>query len=184
MIKDADTNSRTKVQQIGTRKIFKRSNKDRPVELTSKVPMSMYLRVKETRRDPRFEDSCGVFDPERFKKKYSFLEEMKQKEERIVMRKMKREKDPEKKTELKKVVQGLKEKQIAEEDKERKRIIAGQLREEAIEQTGKPFVNRSRIKKFALVDKFQQLKKTGKLDKYIERKRKKLVAKARKKYDI
>ena len=101
-----------------------------------------------------------------------------------MVRKMKREKDPAKKTELKKVVQAVKGQRVTEDEKERKRQIAERLRSEAMKTTGKPFVNKSHLKKFALVDKFQQLKKTGKLDKYIERKRKKLVTSARKKYDI
>lgn len=189
VIKDAELSLRTNVEEIGDRKVFKRYNKNRPVEMSSKVPVSMHRKVKdrkvkETRRDPRFEEACGAFDPERFKKRYGFLEEMREKEKRIVVRKMKREKDPEKKKELEKVAQGIKGRQVTEEEKERKRQIAERLKEEAIKSTGKPFLNKSYVKKFALVDKFDQLKRTGKLDKYIEKKRKKLLNAARRKYDV
>lgn len=184
VIKDAETSSRCNVRQVGSRKIFKRPNKDRPVEITSKVPISMHRKTKITRRDPRFEQSCGPFDAERFKKRYSFLYELEEKEQKIITRKMNREKDPQKRMELKKVVQSLKGKKVTEQERERKIRIAERLRQEAVKKTGKPFVNKSYLKKFALVDKFQQLKKAGKLDKYIERKRKKLVVNARKKYDI
>lgn len=196
VIKDAELSLRTNVEEIGGRKVFRRYNKNRPVEMSSKVPRMSKVpkmskvpaltvrKVEEKRRDPRFEEACGAFDPERFKKRYSFLEEMREKEKRIVVRRMKREKDPEKKKRLEKVVQGMKGQQVTEEEKERKRQIAERLREEAIKSSGRPFLNKSYVKKFSLVDKFQQLKRTGKLDKYIEKKRKKLLNTARKKYDV
>lgn len=184
VIKDQELSLRTNVEEIGDRKVFKRFNKNRPVEMSSKVPISMYRKVKEKRRDPRFEESCGAFDPERFKKRYGFLQEMREKEKRIIVRRMKREKDPEKKRELERIAQGMKGRQVTEEEEERRRHIAERLKQEAIKSTGKPFVNKSYVKKFALLDKFDRLKKTGKLDKYIEKKRKKLLSTARKKYDV
>lgn len=180
VIKDAELSLRSNVEEIGERRVFKRYNKNRPVEMSSKVAVHMRRKRKEKRRDPRFEEECGVYDGERFKRQYGFLEGMREKEKRILVRRVKRERDPEKRRELEKIAQGIKGQQVTEEEKDRIRRV----KQHAIKVTGTPFLNRSFLKKFSLADKFQHLKKTGKLDKYIERKRKKLLTSARKKYDV
>lgn len=59
------------------KKVGGRANKNRPVEMSSKKPVSRFREViqvpKKVVRDPRFETLCGKFDGEGFKKRYSFL---------------------------------------------------------------------------------------------------------------
>ncbi|KAK9276079.1 hypothetical protein L1049_005610 [Liquidambar formosana] len=56
-----------------------RANKNRPMEVTSKKPVSKFREViqapKKVIRDPRFESLCGTLDVEGFRKRYNFLYE-------------------------------------------------------------------------------------------------------------
>ncbi|XP_059645635.1 rRNA biogenesis protein rrp36 isoform X2 [Cornus florida] len=77
-----------------------RANKNRPMEVSSKKPMSRFREViqapKKVVRDPRFESLCGELDVEGFKKRYNFLYENNLPAEREELRKlMKKSNDPE-----------------------------------------------------------------------------------------
>ncbi|KOM47881.1 hypothetical protein LR48_Vigan07g158500 [Vigna angularis] len=67
------------IQKPKEDKKLKRANKNRPMEASSKKPVSAFREViqapKKVVRDPRFESLCGTLDPEGFKKRYNFLYE-------------------------------------------------------------------------------------------------------------
>jgi ribosomal RNA-processing protein 36 len=67
---------------------FKRANKNRPREMTSKkhlMPKDNFIPVKKHfALDPRFEPMCGTFDKKAFKSNYKFLNDLRKKEKKSV----------------------------------------------------------------------------------------------------
>mmetsp|Transcript_436 Transcript_436/g.796 ORF Transcript_436/g.796 Transcript_436/m.796 type:complete len:186 (+) Transcript_436:2107-2664(+) len=134
--------------------------------------------------DPRFEEACGVLNPEGFRKSYGFLEELREAELGRARLAVKRERNQARKEELALELQ-------REEDREaerKRRVAVGDMkravkREEREKVRGgkKPyFRKRSEWKELELRAKYEQLKTTGGVTKYLERRRKKVAAKDRK----
>lgn len=112
-------------------------------------------------RDPRFDPRCaGSDNPRHFIRNYSFLDEVRQKELEELRRALQREKDPEKKDKIKMTITRYRNKMIDRQQKE---------------QFNSKKKRGSKQKKEELIKKFKDLKESGKLTKYIERKRKKLL---------
>ncbi|KAG1708468.1 Ribosomal RNA processing protein 36 [Nymphon striatum] len=160
---------------------FQRLNKNRPREITSKVKVSNRKDIinvkKNIQRDPRFDDISGEFNPSIFEKTYSFIDDIKVSEEKVLRKKFNSEKNDEKKEEIKKLINRM-ENQRREKDKVKKqKETIGKIKREEVKQVKegkKPFYMKKGVQKqVTLVEKFRELKKTGKLKKYIEKKRKK-----------
>lgn len=142
-------------------KVGSRANKNRPMEMSSKKPVSRYREViqapKKVVRDPRFESLCGKLDAEGFKKRYSFLYENELpggKEDKQLKRAASRRTD----------------KEILAEHKKKER--------EAAKHGKKPYyLKKSEIRKQKLIDKYKELKASGKLESFIEKKRKRNASK-------
>ncbi|CAO2819972.1 unnamed protein product [Amaranthus hypochondriacus] len=173
-------------QKLKSETRSKRANKNRPMEVSSKKPVSRFREViqvpKKVIRDPRFESLCGEFDEERFKKKYNFIYE---------------ENLPAEKEELKKLLGSSKDPEVIQELKDRISWIDKQMRSnssklretqilsehkrrmrEAVKQGKRPFyLKKSDIRKQLHVEKYDKLKASGKLDSFIEKKRKRNAAK-------
>jgi ribosomal RNA-processing protein 36 len=66
---------------------FKRLNKNRPQEVTSKKPVSSYRQVFQTQKreliDPRFNSAFGEYKPENFRKSYGFIKDMRENEKKV-----------------------------------------------------------------------------------------------------
>lgn len=60
---------------------FQRSNKNQPIEMTSKKPVGRFRQVVDVRNkrphDPRFDPLCGKLNQDLFAKSYSFLDSYK-----------------------------------------------------------------------------------------------------------
>ena len=163
-------------------KVMKRANKNRPREVTSKWrEKPQFSTPKIVRRDPRFDDKSGDFNEKTFREDYKFLDEIREKEVSLVGRAFKTEKDPAKKEKLKKLKQKLENQDLSWKKKREEQRLEKKVREVVKETTGQTFVNKSHVRDFKLVEQFKQLKKSGKLSKYIEKKRKKNVDKDRRK---
>lgn len=71
----------------GKSKLFKRLNKNRPQELSSKRPVSTYRQVfqatKKESIDPRFNSAFGEYKPEFFRKSYSFINDIRTNEKKV-----------------------------------------------------------------------------------------------------
>ena len=133
--------------------------------------------------DPRFQDECGEIDHIQFVKNYSFLQENRQSEIEQIKKKLSKSSNPEETQNLKRKKQSLEDqykifsaKQKDVEDRfqwhaeERKRIMEGK----------KPFwLNKSSMKQRDEQRKFKELKESGKLNKYLVKRRKKLAHKDR-----
>ncbi|KAL5283746.1 RRP36 family protein [Megaselia abdita] len=169
---------------------LKRLNKNRPREMSSKscVPFLGHTERKQVEKticDPRFEGEAGEYDAKKFKEDYSFLNEIRETEAKDLKAKLRETVDPEEKKTIKLLIQRL-ENKIREEKKWRLKEDAKKEEAKAVREareSGKTHIYMSKKEKKTkeLVKKFEDLKKSGGLDKHLEKKRKKHTAKDRKK---
>lgn len=104
-------------------KEFKRENKNRPREMSFKKPISVRKKNKQEstgRRDPRFDEKCGEFSRSEFKKRYSFVEDMRVSELKKLKESLKRTDDPEERSKIKMLIQRM-ENQVKEASKRKSR---------------------------------------------------------------
>lgn len=180
---------------IPEERTFKRENKNRPREMTSKKPVPLIPQRKKQKkvlaavhRDPRFDPKCGDFDRDEFKERFNFVSEMKAQEATQLKEDLKAVKNPEERAQMKLLAQRLENQ--AREDQQRKEAkqkkLAAQKEAEANRAVGKTVVyeNQKKRKIQDLVQRFRELKETGKLQKHIEKRRKKNTAKDRKKLKV
>lgn len=90
---------------------FKRANKNRPREMSSKRPFAGVIEAHSTRkcipRDPRFDPLCGTFNEEIFKKSYKFVNKIKLDEREALKNELKDTDDPKKQKKIKYLLQRL-----------------------------------------------------------------------------
>ncbi|KAL6986179.1 hypothetical protein U1Q18_019547 [Sarracenia purpurea var. burkii] len=173
-------------QKSNSEKKGSRANKNRPMEVSAKKPVSRFREIiqvpKRVVRDPRFESLCGNLDVEGFKKRYNFLYEKELPAEREELKKVtKKSNDPAVIDELKNrmfwIDKQIKSMSTKHSDKD---ILAEHKKKEreAAKQGKKPFyLKKSEIRKQRLVEKYEELKASGKLESYIEKRRRKNAAK-------
>lgn len=169
---------------------FKRDNKNRPREMSSKYPVGVLRDVvtvtKKEIRDPRFESACGTFDEDIFKSSYAFLNEIRRKEKKMLKQKLKKEEDTETKKKLQFVVQRLENQEREEKirkKKEEKKIEEHKKNIDMIKAGLKPrYQTKAERKLLNLVEQYEELKESGKLQKHIKKKRKKEAQVDKKKF--
>ncbi|XP_056265501.1 ribosomal RNA processing protein 36 homolog [Pseudoliparis swirei] len=168
----------------------KRLNKNRPMEISAKRRAPFLRQVvsvkKPTSRDPRFDDLSGEYKPEIFEKTYNFINVIKQKEREIVLKKLKKMKmnTPHKedlKFLLKKMDNQERARKSREEQRERELQFKRERRERANQGARPFFLKSSDKKKLELADKYEELKKSGKLETFLSKKRKRNAGKDRRK---
>jgi ribosomal RNA-processing protein 36 len=93
------------------KKSFKRLNKNRPQEITSKRPVKLYREVfhaeKVERIDPRFSNAFGEYKPDYFSKNYEFINDMRENEIKVLEEQMKQEPDSQERNKIKLATQRL-----------------------------------------------------------------------------
>ena len=156
----------------GSRTVYKRENKNRPREVSAKRREVRNQTRAGIRRDPRFEETCGQFDEDQFQKDYEFLNEIREKERKTLAKAAKKEKDPEKRDTLTKLKQRIDNQDVSLRQRQAEKRLIEDLKNQNKEETGNSYVKRSDLKAAILIQKYQQLKKSGKLNKYLEKKRK------------
>ncbi|KAH0663111.1 hypothetical protein KY284_028042 [Solanum tuberosum] len=163
-----------------------RANKNRPMEMSSKKPVSRFREIiqvpKRATRDPRFESLNGQVDEEGFKKRYNFLyEDNLPAEKEDLKKQMRKSNDPEERNELKSRVSWIdKQLKSAGVKHTEREILAEHMKKEreAAKQGKQPYyLKKSEIQKLKLIEKYKSLKAAGKLESYIEKKRRKNAAK-------
>ncbi|XP_068444805.1 ribosomal RNA processing protein 36 homolog [Clinocottus analis] len=168
----------------------KRLNKNRPMEISSKRRAPFLRQVvsvkKPTLRDPRFDDLSGEYKPEIFEQTYKFINDIKQREREIVHKKLKKmKKNSEKKEKLQFLLKRMDNQERArksrEQQRERELQLKRQQRERANEGARPFFLKNSEKKKLELAEKYQELKKSGKLENFLSKKRKRNAGKDRRK---
>ncbi|KAL6499683.1 hypothetical protein OROGR_027593 [Orobanche gracilis] len=186
-----------------TEKKGSRANKNRPMEMSSKKPVSRFREViqvpkkagyelhslrqvmflaSDVIRDPRFESLCGNLDVDRFKKKYNFIYENALPAEKEELKKqMKKANDPDAINELKDRIARIdKELKSAVTKRTEKDIMVEHKKKEreAAKKGKQPYyLKKSELKKQKLIEKYKELKESGKLESFIEKKRRKNAAK-------
>eukprot|EP00455_Lapot_gusevi_P005975 TRINITY_DN12557_c0_g1_i1.p1 TRINITY_DN12557_c0_g1~~TRINITY_DN12557_c0_g1_i1.p1 ORF type:complete len:262 (-),score=68.07 TRINITY_DN12557_c0_g1_i1:18-737(-) len=162
----------------------KKKNKNRPEERSTKkrVPYGVKLTVpKKKSRDPRFDAACGDLKEAHFRQNYAFIDEMKNNELNQLSKKLKKLKDPIRKKELEAemIKQQQELKKVQRADQMRKRMEEWKKAErEKVKQGKQPyFLKKSVAKQLAIVDQYEELKKQGKLESYMAKRRKKNAAK-------
>lgn len=162
--------------QSGYRK--KRKNKNRPEEISSKVPPKQNFSKIRKHIDPRFDSAFGEFNEKAFKTQYGFLEKIKKREKFQLKHQLKQETDPEeikkieylltriKNQEREKKKRDVKEKKI-EEDKQQfaQAVFAGE---------NPKFPSKKEQLAEEVLQNFDHLNSKGKLNKYLLKKHKKM----------
>jgi ribosomal RNA-processing protein 36 len=164
----------------------KRANKNRPMEVTSKKPVGRLREViqapKKDIRDPRFESLCGNFEEARFKKAYSFLYDEELPSERQRLQKVVKKGNAGEEVEEAEHKLAWIDRQLREEEQRRKQaeqVTQFRAKEKDAVKQGKKhyYPKKSEKRKEELVRKYQELKATGKLEKFLEKRRRKNAAK-------
>jgi ribosomal RNA-processing protein 36 len=140
--------------------------------------------VKREYRDPRFESLSGPLDETKLQKAYSFLDEYREDEMKELKSAIKKTKDESERERLKRALLSMESRKKAQERKRKEAEILDKHRKEEkelVKQGKKPFyLKKTEQRKRLLVDRFSELK--GKqLDRVLERRRKKVEGKEKKK---
>ncbi|KAK6641294.1 hypothetical protein RUM44_013003 [Polyplax serrata] len=164
---------------------FKRENKNRPREVSSKIKPSFNAKVKEKEiADPRFNRLCGTFNKNHFRNTYDFLTDIRKNELKQLKQMLETETNPKEVEKLKYLIQRMdnQEREEAKLNKKKEREAEEKMEHiKALESGKKPhFKTKYEKKVIDLVDKYASLKKTGKLEKYIDKKQKKEALKDKK----
>ncbi|CAB3361801.1 Hypothetical predicted protein [Cloeon dipterum] len=187
--------SGSRSRNIDPNRSFKRANKNRPREMSSKIKVAPIFdstelpkKPKFQPRDPRFDSLCGQFDEKVFKKAYGFVNHIKENEKLQLKEELKHETNQKRKEEIKYLIQRLENQerelkiQKAKEEKEKQEK---KERLEMAKRGEKPvYLSKSERKTKELVERFEELKKSGKISKHIEKQRKKRVHQDRKKFKM
>ncbi|KAH9509198.1 hypothetical protein Btru_049338 [Bulinus truncatus] len=166
---------------------FKRKNKNRPTELSARRPVSKSQLVSKQKltRDPRFDDLSGEYQEQIFKQTYGFLTDIKAKEKMKLKQLIKKTKDGQKKAELKELLSRLQQKEMAEQKKAKMEKLEKELKKKELEKVKegkKPFFLKKSAKKAFMDAEFKkELEESGKMQKYLYRKSKKLSAQEKRK---
>lgn len=174
------------------KKVFKRANKNRPMEISSKKPVPKFRKAapvkKKVTRDPRFDDLSGDYREELFSRSYGFLDDIKHREREKVEKSVKKEKNPEKKKELQFLLNRMKQQELSDNKKEQQKRIERdwKKKEQTRVKEGKnPFyLKKAERRKLELAEKYKELQKSGKVDAYLGKKRKKTAQKEKKKLPV
>lgn len=179
-----------------TKSDFKRLNKNRPREMSSKRPVPLIggeerqLGKNETLiRDPRFDEKCGDYNSKVFKENYSFINDIRQNEIDELKEKLNSATiNDDEKSKIKFLIQRLENQN--REEKARK-LKEESMREEIVEinkakREGKQphYTTKKERRTKELVQQYEELKKSGRLGKHLEKRRKKNTAKDRKKFSF
>ncbi|KAL7867428.1 hypothetical protein AOLI_G00152420 [Acnodon oligacanthus] len=167
----------------------KRLNKHRPDEISAKRSVPFLRKVVAVRktvlRDPRFDDLSGDFRPEVFKQTYKFIDDIRQREAQMVMKKLRKVKSDAKREKLKLLLKRMENQERAQKKQEQQREKDLQFKRKQRELVGqghRPFyLKKSDKKKLELGEKYKELKKSGKLENFLSKKRKRNAVKDRRK---
>ncbi|KAH7302668.1 hypothetical protein KP509_23G082000 [Ceratopteris richardii] len=170
----------------GKKAVSKRANKNRPVEISSKKPVSRFREViqapKKIVRDPRFENLCGSYEESKFKASYKFLyDEQLPAERKRLQILLQKEKSDAAIAELKKHISWI-DKQLRDEQLRRKHsqklTELKRMEKEAVKKGKRPFyIKKSEIRKQELAEKFKELKGSGKLEAFLAKRHRRNAAK-------
>ncbi|KAF7073747.1 hypothetical protein CFC21_078691 [Triticum aestivum] len=164
----------------------RRESRKRPMEISTNVRPPRLREViqvpKKVVRDPRFEPVYGTVDKEGFRKRYNFLFDHDLPAEKEKLQKsIKKLKDPNAIEEAKNQITWI-DKQLRSNPQKNveSEILRGHIKKEreAAKAGKRPYyLKKSEIRERKLMDKYNELKEAGKLDSFMEKRRKKNASK-------
>ncbi|XP_014289182.1 ribosomal RNA processing protein 36 homolog [Halyomorpha halys] len=164
----------------------KRKNKNRPEEVSSKVPPKTNFNKVRKPIDPRFDSAFGEFNEKAFKTQYGFLEKIKRREKFQLKKQLKHETDPE---EVEKIQYLLTRMKNQQREKKKRDIKEKRIEEEkqkfaeAVFAGERPnFPSKKEQLAEEVLQNFEHLNSKGKLSKYLSKKHKKM-SKDKKEFD-
>ncbi|XP_036763158.2 kelch domain-containing protein 3 isoform X5 [Manis pentadactyla] len=163
------------------------ADKHRPLEMSAKVRVPFLRQVvpisKKVARDPRFDDLSGEYNPEVFDKTYQFLNDIRAKEKKLVKKQLKKHHSREKHEKLQQLLQRMEQQELAQQEQKRQQELRLALKRERraqAQQGRRPyFLKKSEQRQLALAEKFKELKRSKKLDSFLNRKRRRNAGKDR-----
>ncbi|EDW81582.1 uncharacterized protein Dwil_GK12146 [Drosophila willistoni] len=186
---------KARAKQVKGKTELKRLNKNRPREISSRrqVPfLGAELRVERKKtnelRDPRFDEKSGNFSIDTFKKNYKFVSKIRTKEVGQLKKQLDDVADDEEKQKIKHSMQRLINKNVEDKKWHLKQHILKKEKQEiqkAHNEGREPhYLTKQERRAKELVAQYEHLKSTGKLNKHLEKRRKKNAAKDRKRIGI
>ncbi|CAF3453943.1 unnamed protein product [Rotaria socialis] len=161
-----------------------------PVEMSSKRRPSkrdqipVHLRGRPKLIDPRFNEQCGEYDAKEFRESYHFITDLRRKELNELRKQLKACEDPTEKMKLKTVISRLKSQVKNVDDLDRVEKISKDIEEksEQLANGGEstPYITKEVRKVMKLATTYTDLKNTGRIDAYLNKKRKRLASKTKK----
>lgn len=166
----------------------KRVSKHHPREISSKRRVAALREApsaaKRSTRDPRFDDLSGEFDETMFSSSYGFIGDIRSEEKTKLQTELKKCKDPARRDLIVKLINKINTSDKANKLKADKRQLLVADRRQALENVkrGKNpyFAKKSDLRTAELKGKFERLKKEGKVDKYLAKRRKRNLQKDKK----
>lgn len=153
---------------------IKRDNKNRPQELSSKAPIKSNFPKVNTRIDPRFDSLCGTYDEKTFESNYSFLNDVKKKEKKKLIKLLKTTKDKKTKKDVAFLLERIKNQERAKEQNQLKKKRINEEKERyakaVLEGKNVSFPRKEENTVVDLIGDFDELKKKGRLLKYMKKK--------------
>lgn len=151
-----------------------------PLEMSAKKPVPFLRQVisvrKKVRRDPRFDDLSGEYKPEIFMKTYSFLDSIKKQEKEMIQKQLKKCRNVEQKEKLQQLLNRMTQQEQAQQKQQklRERELSWKRQQRELAKQGKKpfFLKKSEMKKLELAEKYAELKRSGKLESFLNKKRK------------
>ncbi|XP_061627062.1 ribosomal RNA processing protein 36 homolog isoform X2 [Phyllopteryx taeniolatus] len=167
----------------------KRLNKNRPAEVSAKKPAPFLRQVvavkKATLRDPRFDDLSGEYKADIFDKTYKFIHNIRERETQELQKQLKKTKNSDRKEKLSFLLKKMANQERARQSQEQQRARELQYKQEQRERANRGarpfFLKKCEQKKLRLAARFSDLKKSGKLDAFLSKKRKRNAGKDRRK---
>ena len=156
--------------------------------MSSKKKVSLIRRGESSSqpvtRDPRFDGLSGEFDETTFQSSYGFLSDLRAEEKETLQKDLKGCKTEGERNKLVKVINRLNTTEQTQKLKEERQLLKAESRKKALAgvKDGKNpyFEKKGELRKKELTRKFSELKKEGKVDKYMAKRRKKNIQKDRK----
>ncbi|XP_041044083.1 ribosomal RNA processing protein 36 homolog [Carcharodon carcharias] len=123
-----------------------RPNKNRPIEMSTKQPVPYLRKVipvkKRLVRDPRFDDLSGEYKPDIYDNTYSFLNDVRNKEKQVILKKLKKAKNQNLREKLESLLQRMTQQDEAQNKRQQQRERLKEFKQkqrERVQQGHKPY---------------------------------------------
>ncbi|KAJ2158692.1 rRNA biogenesis protein rrp36 [Coemansia sp. RSA 552] len=166
---------------------LRRDSKKMPTMMSSKRAVGRFRQVVDMpaakTRDPRFDSLSGHFNEDLFEKSYGFLDEQRRQEMGDLRRRAKelRDSNPNQAQRIQRALGTMQSQEAARQQKKRTQELKRKhrrLETEAVRQGKKPyFLGRRELREMDAAQKFNKLKDSSKLDRFLEKRRKRNASK-------